>query len=99
MHVTVGLDAAAIANDSGLFVGFVGFVVSVQRDRSHLLIWPDCADKHSSRITHVCAEDFGPDDEHRDTSAAAEPKVYLGVVKQSVLDRSKAASQLLFDFG
>lgn len=99
MNVSIRLDPASVSKNSSLFIWFVSFVVSIERNSSKLLIWSNSTDKNRSWVTHVRTKDFGTYNKNWNTSATTKSQVDLWITNQSVLDCNKATCKLLFDFG
>ena len=86
MHVSVGLHATAISQNTGLFVRLVSLVISVQRNRKALIRISNLTYEDSPRVADICAEYFCTDDENRDTSRSTESKVDFRLVGEGLLD-------------
>ena len=80
-------------------------MISIQRNHITFLtiliiiiLWPHfLPNQNSSRVTHICAENFVANDKDGDAGGPTEPQVDLGVAEERVLNCRVTLFKLLLD--
>ena len=105
IHISISCYSSSILDDSLLFIRFIGFMVSIQRNSNHFKLILTSLSKNfflsgqcGTWITNIGAKNFISHNEDTNTSTTWEPQINIAVLIQTITNLQKAFIQLFLNF-